>query len=182
MAEGKQGAGRAAYYLESALHFQQRYPAFHRPSMELFLSLADTYAVLMAALARRTGNHGLSPSGLNALVLLARAGAKGHPLCELSRMLLVSAANITGVVDNLSRKGFVRRAMDHRDRRVRIAKITPAGEALLDSVLPGHYAEVRQLLGGLGDREKAAACRLLAKLRRGIEHSEPDAGKSKGRR
>lgn len=182
MAEGKQGASRADYYLESARHFQRRYPAFHRPSMELFLNLADTYSVLMAALTRRIGEHGVSPSGLNALALLARAGVKGHPLCELSRMLLVSAANITGVVDNLARKGLVKRTTDRRDRRIRIAKITPAGEALLDSVLPGHYAEVRELLSGLEDQEKAAACALLAKLRQGIERPEPGAGKSKKRR
>lgn len=182
MAEGKQGAGRAEYYLESARHLQRRYPAFHRSSMELFLNLADTYSVLIATLARRIGEHGLSLSGLNALALLARAGPTGRPLCELSQMLVVSAANITGVVDNLARKGLVRRTTDRRDRRIRIAKITPAGEALLDAVLPGHYTEVRELLSSLQDREKAAACVLLEKLRRGIVRPDPGAGKSKRRR
>ena len=162
---------RERYYRERVRHHGRRYRAFHRPSVELLLNLLYTYDVTASHFARRIGRHGLSISAFNALMILNQGDRKGCPLHELGELLLVSRANITGLVDSLARKGLVERAGDEGDRRVRIARITKAGEALLDSILPDHYAEVREVSGGLSNKERAALRDLLTKLRYSVQRA-----------
>src|SRR5262249_51771822 len=106
----------------------------------------------------------------------------GCPLHELSELLLVSRANITGLVDSLEQRGLVSRIPDENDRRVRLASITPAGKQLLEEYLPDHYKMIRRLCSGLSDEEKAALSDLLTKLRRnvrGLPETETEEEKTK---
>jgi DNA-binding MarR family transcriptional regulator len=87
---------------------------------------------------------------------------------ELGELLLVSRANTTGLVDLLERRGLVERFASPLDRRVRLVRLTRAGVALLESILPGHYGRVRELLRGVNNREKAELSKLLTKLRHNV--------------
>ena len=51
--------------------------------------------------------------------------------------MLVSRANITGLVDSLFRKGLVERINDPHDRRVNMIKILPKGEKLVRGFIAG---------------------------------------------
>lgn len=66
------------------------------------------------------------------LVNIARhPGLTSH---ELSEQLRVSAPTTSGLVDRLAEKGFVERATDSSDRRVRRLNLSDDGRALLDSL------------------------------------------------
>jgi MarR family 2-MHQ and catechol resistance regulon transcriptional repressor len=160
---------RAEYYKNRVRQHAEQYGESHRRSLELILNLLYTGDVAQTRLARELANHGLSPSGFNVLTILRNFKLRGCPLHELGELLLVSRANITGVVDSLEQRGLVERVADKGDRRVRIARITPAGSALVKSILPSHYAEIRDMCSTLADSEKALVTDLLAKLRRCIE-------------
>ena len=90
---------------------------------------------------------------------------------ELGELLLVSRANVTGLIDYLARRKFVERAEDERDRRVRLVRLTKAGKKFLESILPAHYSRVREMFKGISNRDKAALSELLMKLRHGIQKS-----------
>jgi MarR family transcriptional regulator, 2-MHQ and catechol-resistance regulon repressor len=90
---------------------------------------------------------------------------------ELGELLLVSRANVTGLVDCLARRGLVERAPDERDRRVRLVRLTRAGARLLEALLPAHYARVREMFKGMSDRDKAALSEQLARLRRSAQQA-----------
>jgi MarR family 2-MHQ and catechol resistance regulon transcriptional repressor len=170
-AKSKQSASdkREVYYRDRVRQHGQRYRQFHLPSVQVLLNLAYTYDVTATHLARAIGKHGLSLSSFNLLMILSRSGAEGCPLYEIGELLLVSRANITGLVDCLERKGLVERVSDKRDRRVRLARITRAGETLLESVLPGHYLELRRICSRLNNAEKAGLGELLTKLRHSVQ-------------
>ena len=85
---------------------------------------------------------------------------------ELGELLLVSRANITGLVGCLERRGLVERAVSREDRRVRLVRLTKAGGRLLEKILPRHYSGVRDALEGMSDRSKADLSKLLMRLRR----------------
>jgi len=85
---------------------------------------------------------------------------------ELGELLLVSRANVTGLVDCLKRKGLVARVVSSDDRRVRLVRLTKKGERLIEEILPRHYSGVRDALEGMSDRTKADLSRLLTRLRR----------------
>ncbi len=169
---------REHYYRGRVREHGQRYVQFHLPSVQVLLDLIYTYDVTASHLARRLAGHGLSLSSFNLLMILSRSGNEGCPLHEIGDLLLVSRANITGLIDCLERKGLVQRASDPHDRRVCIARITPRGEALLESLLPDHYSELRMICAGLNNTEKTQLHTLLKKLRHSLQSwlaSQPSA-------
>lgn len=60
------------------------------------------------------------------LAALARA-PHGLTMTALSRQLLVSNGNVTGIVDRLVADGFVVRVSDTRDKRTSFVRMTPKG-------------------------------------------------------
>lgn len=170
------------YYQKRARLHGQRHREFHWPSMELLFNLAYTYDVIESRLARRLGGHGLSLSAFNVLMILSRSGAEGCALFELSRLLVVSRANITGLVDSLVEKGLVERCEDQRDRRVRIARITGEGEKLLEEILPGYYRMVREMLCGINREENRVLNNLLTRARKSVQQASEQSNKEREHR
>ncbi|HEV7860512.1 MAG TPA: MarR family transcriptional regulator [Pyrinomonadaceae bacterium] len=168
---------REGYYQEGVRRHGQRHREFHWPSMELLFNLVYTYDVMESRLARKLGAHGLSLSAFNVLMILSRSGQEGCALHKLSNLLVVSRANITGLVRCLVDKGLIERVEDERDRRVRIARITKRGEKLLETVLPGYYLMVRKMLGGISKEENRALNNLLARMRKSVQQSGETKGK-----
>lgn len=140
-----------------------------RTSTELAVHLIYTHDVLETRLLRYFAPHSLSPAAFNVMMILRNSPLHEMPLHCISELLLVSRANVTGLVDCLETRNFVERRTDARDRRVRIARLTDAGNALIDAVMPGHYELLHGLCKGLSDDERVTLRRLLEKLRLSIE-------------
>jgi len=160
---------RDHYYQDRVREHGRRYAEFHLPSVQVLLNLIYTYDVTASHLARRLAEHGLSLSAFNLLMIVSRSGSEGCPLYEIGELLLVSRANITGLMDCLERKALVERVSDERDRRVRVARLTQKGGALLQSLLPDHYSEVKMICSGLSNTEKSQLHVLLTKLRQSLQ-------------
>ena len=84
--------------------------------------------------------------------------------CALAGKLLLSASNLTTVLDNLERDGLVRRDRDSNDRRVSITSITPAGEARLAGFFPQHVQRLVRAMSGLSECELVQLGDLCRKL------------------
>jgi DNA-binding MarR family transcriptional regulator len=94
----------------------------------------------------------------------------GQTLAGLSRALLVTAGNITGLVDRAERDGVVERRPDPHDRRVGRVWLTEDGRTLIRSVLPLHDRQVHEMLAGLPREHRRDLRRLLGALR---DHLSP---------
>ena len=149
----------------------RRYGKISSGTAETFLQFLFTVESMSAYLARKTREKGLTRAGLNVLTILRSSQGKGCPHNQVSRLLLVSRANVTGLVNSLIRQGLVERAYDEEDRRVCIAQITKKGEALLDSFLPGYHAVIENLFSGLSVDDKKTFNRLMEKLRTAINEA-----------
>lgn len=160
----------------------QTNPPDAKPTEESGTAATDTDALLLYNIVRThssltpyvdRGLRGLNLTGaqFNALIVLRDAGAAGLPLSEIGKRLVVSKANITGLIDRLERESLVQRD-SHSDRRVTLAKITDAGTALLGAALPRHRQVLTELLDGLTEPEKQQMIGLLTKLRRGIRENQ----------
>ena len=101
--------------------------------------------------------------------------ADGQTLVALSRRMLVTAGNLTGLVDRAERDGMVERRHDPRDRRVFRVFLTAKGRQLVTALLPAHATHVSDLLRGLQPIERKELRRLLGKLR----DSLTDAGEQR---
>lgn len=156
---------REAFYYECVRRSEPHYAGFDLPSVEMVLGFVHTYDQLHQIASRYMAEYGLSKSSMNILMLLRHGSDKGMQLHDLGELLLVSRANITGLMDHLEEKGYVKRTVDPQDRRARHARITPKGEALLDEFMPVHYRNLKVLLQDLSVEEKDALTGLLRKVR-----------------
>lgn len=84
--------------------------------------------------------------------------------CALAGKLLLSASNLTTVLDNLERDGLVRRDRDRDDRRVSITSITPSGEQRLAGFFPQHVQRLVRAMAGLDACELQQLGHLCRKL------------------
>ena len=90
---------------------------------------------------------------------------EGLKMNELSRMLMVTGGNITGIVDQLEKEGLVERLDDPDDRRAYRIRLTRAGERAFGEMARAHEGWVIDLLAGLAGAEQEALLRLLAKTK-----------------
>lgn len=146
----------------------RQYANFDLRSSETALNLVYTYDVLHQVASRYMAEYGLSKSTINILMLLHNGPIEGMQLHDLGALLLVSRANITGLMDHLEEKGYVTRVVDNHDRRARLAQITAKGEALLDRFMPAHHANINLLLRDLSHGEKEQLVSLLRKVRASV--------------
>jgi len=93
------------------------------------------------------------------------------PLCqhELGKKLLRSGGNVTLVVDNLEKRGWVRRERQKNDRRMVQIHLTPKGTRLIAKVFPEHAAVVAKIMSELTATEQEELRRLAGKLGHGAE-------------
>ncbi len=164
---------REVYYLERVRHYGPTYPNFDLATSELVLNIIFTYDVLHQCTSKYMAEFGLSKSTFNVLILLRHGPAEGMQLHNLGEMLLVSRANITGLISHLEERGYVTREVNERDRRGRYAKATPKAEALLDKLIPIHYRNIKKLMGNLSESTKNEIINLLSSVRQSVhQHAE----------
>lgn len=67
-------------------------------------------------------------------------------LTMLSRMLMVSNGNVTGIIDRLALDGCVTRIADSKDRRTTLVQLTPEGARRFEAMAAAHEKWVAELL------------------------------------
>jgi DNA-binding MarR family transcriptional regulator len=130
---------------------------------------ADLATLLHAAAAAqeevegKLGEIGLSLARLAALRVLSEAG-ESLPLTQLAERLSCVKSNITQLVDRLESDGLVRRQLDPKDRRARLATLTPAGRTACRQGSRVQDAAEQRLLQKLSPAESRQLAELLTKL------------------
>ena len=89
----------------------------------------------------------------------------GRKMNELSRHLMVTGGNITGIVDPLEKVGLVERNAEPADRRAYRVRLTRAGRKAFAEMARAHEGWIVELLGGLTRKEQAETYRLLARMK-----------------
>lgn len=105
--------------------------------------------------------------------VIATLRRSGNPYAmtptDLHEGLMLSSGAMTSRLDRLERKGLIERVPSPNDRRSTLVRLTPAGLALIDKLLPLHVANEQQALAALTQKEQAQLDGLLAKLIVGLE-------------
>jgi DNA-binding MarR family transcriptional regulator len=83
---------------------------------------------------------------------------------ELSRLVCVDKTTLISVLDRLEQRELVARAVDPRDRRVRIPQITPAGRRIFAKFATARDAAEARALDGVDPEQRALLLDLLARI------------------
>jgi DNA-binding MarR family transcriptional regulator len=78
---------------------------------------------------------------------------EGMLMSEISRFLMVSNGNVTGIVDRLVSDGFVVRSQRNGDRRTSFISLTRKGRSIFAEMAGAHEQWVDELLGGISARD-----------------------------
>ena len=90
---------------------------------------------------------------------------EGMMMSALSRFLLVSNGNVTGIVERLVADGLVDRTGRAGDRRASIVRLTEAGQTAFEAMAAANARWIEELLGGVTPDDARAVAALLASFR-----------------
>jgi len=96
----------------------------------------------------------------------------GMLMSDLSRFLLVSNGNVTGIVDRLVSEGLVERARRNGDRRTSIVRLTRAGRASFQAMAAVHEGWIDELLAGVSGADTRRLTAMLKAFRSNWEERE----------
>jgi DNA-binding MarR family transcriptional regulator len=112
---------------------------------------------------RLRDDFGITLPQFDVLAELDAAG-EAQTMSALSRRLMVSNGNVTGVIDRPERAGLVARRPSADDRRVHYIALTTRGRRRFATMAEAHEQWIDALLGQLGDADTLA--RLLEETKR----------------
>ena len=100
---------------------------------------------------------------------------RGLRMNELSKRMMVTGGNITGITDLLEQEGLVERVADRADRRAWLVRLTRAGRKSFAAMAQEHERWVIEAFAELSVREMQSMAILLGRLKshvRSLEGSE----------
>lgn len=100
---------------------------------------------------------------------LERAPA-GLKMNELSRRMMVTGGNVTGITDQLVTEGLVERIDVEGDRRAYRVRLTPKGRKLFNDMARQHEDWIVEAFSSLNEKDIATLHKLLGKVK---DHASP---------
>jgi len=98
------------------------------------------------------------------MAALAREPA-GQTMGDVSRWLLVSSGNITGIITRLENDGLVKRTRSADDRRTHLVRLSQTGREEFERLSSAHEKWIRNMLSGMTRQEMATLDELLSKVK-----------------
>lgn len=97
---------------------------------------------------------------------------EGLRMGELSRRMMVTGGNITGITDQLEREQLVVRVADQADRRAFTVKLTPAGRKAFAGMAAVHEEWVADIFRDIPATDKARMIELLDAMKRQLNDTK----------
>lgn len=109
-------------------------------ALDAFIKIMRASESLNTRLYSIVSESGLTISQFGTLEALWHLG----PMCqsEIGKKLLKSGGNITMVIDNLEKRGLVKRQRNTDDRRFISVHLTEKGEKLISEIFPEHVQRI----------------------------------------
>ncbi|UZP66511.1 MarR family transcriptional regulator [Desulfovibrio mangrovi] len=133
-----------------------------RLALGTYVKLARAAETITACAHAHLNQHNLTISQFGVLEALLHKG----PLCQraLADKLLKTGGNMTTVVDNLEKRGLVRRQREESDRRFSTVHLTDEGRELIKRLFPAHAQGITELFSTLTAEEQEQLGNLCRKL------------------
>ena len=108
-------------------------------------------------------DYRLSEGKLCVLIQLHQS-PEGEAPSLLAERAGITRASVSVMLRNLQTEGLVSLVSDDEDRRAKCVRLTEAGRAFMEEMLPGHYLRITKLMGRLTAEEQETLIGLLGKL------------------
>jgi DNA-binding MarR family transcriptional regulator len=160
-----QGAAHHPAAAEAPLDLATRLTQDHHQSLKLWLRmLSCTMRIENDIRSRLRATFDITLPRFDLMAQLERH-PDGLRMGELSKRMMVTGGNITGITDQLEREQLVMRVTDPHDRRASSVKLTAAGHAAFATMAAVHEGWIEELLQDIPADDKAQLIVLLARMK-----------------
>ncbi len=97
---------------------------------------------------------------------------QGLKMGELSKRMMVTGGNVTGITDLLEQEGLVERVADPADRRAWLVRLTRAGRRAFKAMAEEHERWIVEAFAELSARDMTAIAGLLGRLKTHVRSLE----------
>ena len=108
--------------------------------------------------------HGLTYNQFKVLEVLYHRGDLS--IGEITKLTLSTPGNITVVVKNLKRDGWIASIQSEKDKRSTLLSLELKGKEIIESIFPLHIQNLENKMSVLNDEELDTLCKLLRKVQK----------------
>ena len=140
----------------------------HHQSLKLWLRmLSCTVKIENEIRSRLRATFGITLPRFDLMAQLERH-PQGLRMGELSRRMMVTGGNITGITDQLEQEKLVVRVPDPRDGRAYSVKLTTAGRRAFTTMAQVHEGWIAELLQDVSGDDKTVLIELLSQMKHSL--------------
>lgn len=146
-------------------------PDDHRDELRLWLRLLTCTNLIEGEVRRRLRDRfGVTLPRFDLMAQLEKS-PDGLTLSEVSRRMMVSNGNLTGLVERLVASGHVERRPSPHDRRAQVVRLTRAGRAEFAAMAREHEGWIAAMFAGLGPAGLDDLMDLLGRTKRSVRRA-----------
>lgn len=139
-----------------------------RDELRLWLRLLTCTSMIEGEIRRRLRERfGATLPRFDLLAQLDKA-PDGLTLSEVSRRMMVSNGNVTGLVERLAESGHVERRRSPTDGRVQVIRLSARGRSAFDAMAAEHERWIAAMFAGLGPAGGRELMQLLGRAKRSV--------------
>lgn len=143
-------------------------PPGHKEELRLWLRLLTCATLIEGEIRRRLRREfATTLPRFDMMAALDRA-PEGLTPGEVSRRMMVSSGNVTGLAARLEAEGLIERRQHATDRRACVLRLTPRGRRVFAQQSAAHERWIADLLSDLAPADRAALFRLLARAKASV--------------
>jgi DNA-binding MarR family transcriptional regulator len=131
--------------------------------VDAWLDIVGTYKTVHALLNQELTKSGFTFSQYRVIRSLGKYG--DMPMNRLGEHMLVTPANITGIVDRLEQKGYVERKETGEDRRICTMRLTRKGQTSYQQTSAHHKRIISQIMRTFTKQEIMRLTKLLQRIK-----------------
>ena len=150
--------------------FLEAYNFIENISGKNIVNIIKTTEIIRCVYDELFSKYGISEPKFRVLLILS-IEEDGMALCDIGKRMLVTRANMTGLIDRMVKESLVEKKVNPDDKRSIKAYLTPKGTELFESVKDKHIEFSEKMTNSLSEEEKKQLSQLLQKLQRGLVDS-----------
>jgi DNA-binding MarR family transcriptional regulator len=159
------------FSVQIAPDFEDRYPNSSVEATECAMNLVFTADLLEKRISELVQPFDLTPASGLVLSILADSESPLPPN-QIADRLIISRATVTGLVDSLEQRGYVRRLPHPSDRRMLLIEPTDTGRQVADAFRPIVHQHQKMWMDVLNEKEQEQLINFLKRLQEPLMGSD----------
>ena len=118
--------------------------------------------LLIDDLKKTLKNYPINVTEFSVMEFLYSKGEKS--IQEIRDRILLASGSATYVVDNLEKKGYVKRNSSQKNKRITFIRLTAVGKNLINDIFPIHKINTKKIFDDLSNKELGTLKQILKKI------------------